>query len=125
MTRRSRCWSGHDRAAVKRRHLIVIGNVGAPTGAVRFPGGDPNDGLLELAMVSPRWARKWLPLTWRRLPWPGESSDLLERCRFRMLELRQPEPHERDGDGDGDGAGRTRRSAVTVEPAALLLRVPR
>lgn len=108
----------------RRARSVVVGNVGAlQAGVVLFPDADPGDGVLELAVLSPRSLRQWVRVVRHLLRRSREDGDWLERHRFRELELgtTRPQPHELDG----DDAGSARSLVVTVDPGALLVRVPR
>jgi diacylglycerol kinase family enzyme len=107
-----------------RARSVVIGNVGAlQAGVTLFPDADPSDGLLEVALLSPRSPREWGRLGVRLMR--GSRGDVahLQRHRFRELELeaQQEQAHELDG----DVVGRVRSLSVAVDPGALTVRVPR
>jgi YegS/Rv2252/BmrU family lipid kinase len=106
----------------RRASSVLIGNVGALQGGVRLlPGAEPDDGVLDLLVLTARGLAGWALL----------ATDLLLRRRrtrhvariaFRDLHvvLDRPQLWELDG----EVIGRTRQLRVTVRPGALLVRVP-
>jgi diacylglycerol kinase family enzyme len=111
-------WQHRDARAV------IVGNVGTlQAGVALFPEADPTDGMLELVVLSPRGLWQWMRIGARLLRRSTGHDPRLTRHRFRHLVLRteQPAPVELDG----DRVGASTSLAITVEPAVLLLRVPR
>ncbi len=106
----------------RRASSVLIGNVGALQGGVTLlPGAEPDDGVLDLLVLTARGLAGWALL----------ATDLLLRRRrtrhvariaFRDLHvvLDRPQLWELDG----EVMGRTRQLRVTVRPGALLVRVP-
>ncbi len=106
----------------RRASSVLIGNVGALQGGLTLlPGAEPDDGLLDLLVLTARGLAGWAAL----------AADVLLRRRrtrhvariaFRDLhvELDRPQLWELDG----EVIGRTRELRVTVRPGALLIRVP-
>jgi YegS/Rv2252/BmrU family lipid kinase len=106
----------------RRASSVLIGNVGALQGGVTLlPGAEPDDGVLDLLVLTARGLAGWALL----------ATDLLLRRRrtrhvariaFRDLHvvLDRPQLWELDG----EVIGRTRQLRVTVRPGALLVRVP-
>jgi YegS/Rv2252/BmrU family lipid kinase len=101
---------------------VIVGNVGSLQGNVRLlPEAVPDDGVLDVAVLT---ARGWLG--WLRL-----GADVLLRrragrlarltCRELLIDLSRARPWE----ADGEVAGFTRQLRITVQPGDLLLRVPR
>jgi diacylglycerol kinase family enzyme len=84
----------------RRARMLLIGNVGRLQGGVRmFPMAQPDDGLLEVAVLMPPRRRSWLPLAWsllRRRPTPP----LMEVFRAVDIEVSSGRPHPRELDGD-------------------------
>jgi diacylglycerol kinase family enzyme len=106
----------------RRARTVLVGNVGRLQGGIPLlPDARPDDGWLDVAVLSPHSIRHWLALAWavlrrrRRVP-------RMETFRARTVEVfsRRPEPRELDGDLIAPG----RLLEVTVRPAALWLCVP-
>lgn len=109
---------GPQRCAVSG---IIVGNVGSLQGHVELlPGARPDDGLLDVVLLSARGAGGWLLLAADLLRgrYSGRRHNL--RCRELAVEL----DRERLWETDGEVAGRTRELRVTVQPGSLLVRVP-
>jgi YegS/Rv2252/BmrU family lipid kinase len=106
----------------RRASSVLIGNVGALQGGVTLlPGAEPDDGVLDLLVLTARGLAGWAAL----------AADVLLRRRrtrhvariaFRHLHvvLDRPQLWELDG----EVMGRTRQLRVSVRPGALLVRVP-
>jgi diacylglycerol kinase family enzyme len=106
----------------RRARSVLIANVGRLQGGVRLlVDAAPDDGLLDVAVLTPRTARHWAALGWgvirrnRRVP----SMQVLQGAR---VEVRSDRPQPRQLDGDLIDAGD--RLFAQVHPAALWLCVP-
>ncbi|SDY39292.1 Diacylglycerol kinase family enzyme [Micromonospora pattaloongensis] len=112
-----------DRRPVRRRaRTVLVANVGRLQGGVRLlPDAEPDDGYLDVAVLTPRTLRHWFSLGWavllrrRRVP-------RMEVFRGRHVEITSRRPQPCELDGDLIGRGRTLR--VDVRPQALWLCVP-
>ena len=108
-----------------RARSVMIGNVGALTGGVELiPHALPDDGLLNVVVVSPThlldWSRMVLALLTKR-------HRGYERLTFRSgasvrITVLDDEPVPRQL--DGDVVTRGRRLTATVVPGVLTVRVP-
>jgi diacylglycerol kinase (ATP) len=106
----------------RRASSVLIGNVGALQGGVALlPGAEPDDGVLDLLVLTARGLAGWAAL----------AADVLLRRRrtrhvariaFRDLHVMLDRPQL--WELDGEVIGRTRQLRVTVRPGALLVRVP-
>ena len=119
-------------AARVKAHTMLIGNCGTIQGGMRIlPDARPDDGVLDVLMVSAAGVGEWLgalkTIAWdnglKRLFAGGadaESTDFAEYLTVTELrvELAEPQPFEIDGDEVGDVRG----FSVTVQPGALSLR---
>lgn len=102
---------------------ILVGNVGVATGGlVVFPDAQPDDGELEIGVVTAdgpwEWAHVFVGLIRRK----ADRSPLVRTTRGRNLDVRlaRDVPYEVDG-GDRDP---TDRLEIHVEPLAVAIRVP-
>jgi diacylglycerol kinase (ATP) len=106
-----RCWASG----------VVIGNVGElPGGVSLLPDAVPDDGLLDVVVLMARGWLGWLQL----------ATDVLLRrksghlrhltCRELLVEVGRQWRWE----VDGEVAGSTRQLEITMQPGALLVRVP-
>jgi diacylglycerol kinase family enzyme len=108
-----------------RRHArtVLVANVGRLQGGVRLlVDAAPDDGLLDVAVLTPRHLGAWLALAWgvlRRRP----RVPSMETFRGTRVEIVSDRPLPRELDGDLIEPGT--RLSVEIMPAALWLCVPR
>ncbi len=113
-----------DGGPVLRRRVssVLIGNVGAlQGGVVLLPGAEPDDGVLDLLVLTARGLAGWAALATDVLLRRRRTSHLA-RIGFRELHVRLDRPQLWELDGEVIGC--TRELRVTVRPGALLVRVP-
>ncbi|MFI5844486.1 diacylglycerol/lipid kinase family protein [Catenuloplanes sp. NPDC051500] len=112
-----------DRPAFRRRaRSVIVGNVGRLQGGMRLlHDAKPDDGLLDIAILSPRTLWHWATL--------GGGLLLRRRRVARMeiltatrIDIRSDREHPRQLDGDLIESGK--HLLITVRPRALLLCVP-
>jgi diacylglycerol kinase family enzyme len=106
----------------RRVRTVLVGNVGKLQGGIPLlPGAEPDDGWLDVAVLSPHTLGHWLALAWGVL---GRRARVprLETFRAKRVEVfcRKPQPRELDGDVIAPG----RSLAVEVRPGALWVCVP-
>jgi diacylglycerol kinase (ATP) len=108
-----------DGRSIRRSaHSVIIANLGRVTGGVELVrGSDPDDGLLEVAILRARTFRHLAVVAWKALSGTLRSDEMLEIRRGReiLVETRRPQPVQIDG----NEAGVTTRLEVHVEPGAL------
>ncbi len=106
----------------RRARAVLVANVGKLQGGVELlPDAVPDDGIFDVAVLSPRHLRDWLVLVGgvlRRRPRPGP----METFRARRVRVSSDEPHPREVDGDVIESGT--ELLAEVRPAALTLCVP-
>jgi diacylglycerol kinase (ATP) len=106
-----------------RISCVLVGNVGKVLGGVEvFSGAQPDDGLLELGVVTAANPVEWARTLGRVALGKAEKSPFVEVTRGKkfLIELKRPVPYELDG-----GA----RPAVTkirikVHPGSISICVP-
>lgn len=119
-------------------HTIIIGNCGVlPGGFLLMPDAAPDDGILDIAALRPRgpfgWAKVWQKVAWengvlRKSAIGRKIIDLsadvrdVTYLRARELSMTVDEPQEFQLDGDEFGEALTVRT--TVDPGALLVKLP-
>lgn len=123
-----------------RVHTILIGNCGSlPGNILLLPDAEIDDGLFDIVTLRPEgvggWARVWVGIVWengvlRRSTFGRKLLDLRQRpvralryLRGRRIEGRLDRPEEFELDGDECGVITAFRAHV--DPAALLVRMPR
>jgi YegS/Rv2252/BmrU family lipid kinase len=106
----------------RRARTVLIANVGRLQGGIELlPGAQPDDGLFEVAILSPRHLRDWLALAvavLRRRP----RVPRMETFRATRVEVLSNKPQLREVDGDVIAPGQ--RLRVVLRPAALTVCVP-
>jgi len=101
---------------------VMVANVGRfPAGLDLLPGARPDDGLLEVALITPRRLRDWVALI-RSMAGRHPRGGRVETFSAAVVEVvaEPPQPREADGEPLGEGA----RMAVRVRPGALNVCVP-
>lgn len=123
-----------------RVHTILIGNCGAlPGNILLLPDAEIDDGLLDIVTLRPEgfagWARVWVGIVWENgvlrrstigrklLGLRSKPVRALRYLRGRRIEGRLDRPEEFELDGDECGVITGFRARV--DPAALLVRMPR
>ena len=112
-----------DKPPIARRpRTVIVGNVGRLQGGMRLlDDARPDDGLLDVAVLSPRTLRHWVALGWgvlrRKDRVPNMETFTATRVRIRSTRV---QPRQLDGDLIEPG----KELVVTVRPKALVLCVP-
>nr|WP_229688684.1 diacylglycerol kinase family protein [Micromonospora yangpuensis] len=112
-----------DRPPMRRRaRSVLIANVGRLQGGVRLLAeAEPDDGCLDVAVLTPRNLRHWVALGWAVLR-RRDRIPRLEVHRGRRIEVTSNREQPRELDGDLITPGRT--LLAEVRPGALWLCVP-
>jgi diacylglycerol kinase (ATP) len=107
----------------RRASGIIAGNVGALQGGVPLlPDAQPDDGQLDLVVLTARSVAGWLAVLLHVLLRRSGASSRVLRRSFAELRVDIDRPHL--WELDGEVMGRTRQLVITVEPGVLLVRVP-
>jgi diacylglycerol kinase family enzyme len=107
-------WSG-------RSAMVLIGNCGSVSGGLTvFPDAEPDDGRLDVAIVTATSLRAWMSILSRMVLSRPQRADFVRRLSARHIEVRldRPMPYELDGEIRPP----TRVLDVSVEPAAVSVR---
>jgi diacylglycerol kinase (ATP) len=105
----------------RRVRAVVVGNCGMLQGGIQLmPGAMPDDGWLDVVLISPRSVLGWLSVTGAVIARRDHST--LEHFRCRSIEVRAERPLHAQLDGDPAGTAQVMR--VDVDPLALVIRVP-
>ena len=103
---------------------LLLGNMGTLTGGLTaFPDARPDDGLLEVGVVTAHGPVQWAKVLARCMRGSPERSKLVCTTRGRRVDVKfeRPVPYELDG-----GARRgTRRLRADIEPGAIPVAAPR
>ncbi|GAB6900142.1 diacylglycerol/lipid kinase family protein [Kineosporia succinea] len=112
-----------DDGPVQQRKIraVVVGNVGMLQGGIQLmPGALPDDGWLDVVVVSPRGMTGWLPVLGAVLTRRNHAT--VEHFRCRTIEIHADKPMF--AQLDGDPAGKAQSLRARVAPLALIVRVP-
>ncbi|MFI7607484.1 diacylglycerol/lipid kinase family protein [Micromonospora sp. NPDC049366] len=112
-----------DRPPVRRRaRSVLIANVGRLQGGVRLlTEAEPDDGRLDVAVLTPRTLRHWAALGWAVIRRRGRVPRMeVLRGRRVIVTASRTQPRELDGDLIEPG----RRLRAVIRPRAFWLCVP-
>ncbi|WP_433084131.1 diacylglycerol/lipid kinase family protein [Dactylosporangium sp. CA-052675] len=107
----------------RRATSVLVANVGRLQGGLPLlPDAEPDDGCLDVAVLTPRHVGDWVRLAGGVLLRRGPATHGLETFRARSVEIHaaRDEPRELDG----DVIAPARRLAARVRPGALVVCVP-
>jgi len=107
----------------RRAAAVIVGNVGALQGGVALlPGAQPDDGQLDVLVLTARGLPGWAALTADVLMRRSRTSRVVRgRVRELRVDLDRPQLWELDG----EVMGAARELFISVQPGALLVRVPK
>jgi YegS/Rv2252/BmrU family lipid kinase len=106
-----------------RASCVLVGNVGKILGGISaFAGAEPDDGLLELGVVTARNQLEWARTLGRVALGKAEHSPFVEVTRGRRMKIRfsRALPYELDGGARPAAA----KLVVKVRPASITVCVP-
>ncbi|MCZ7438884.1 diacylglycerol kinase family protein [Micromonospora sp. WMMC241] len=107
----------------RRARSVLVANVGRLQGGVRLlTDAEPDDGWLDVAVLTPRTVGHWLAMGWALVRRTG-SVPRMEVFRARTVEIASNRPQPRQLDGDLIEPGRS--LTATIRPESLWLCVPR
>jgi YegS/Rv2252/BmrU family lipid kinase len=102
---------------------VLFGNIGTITGGLRvFPDAKPDDGFLEVGVVTAQGRMDWLRVLSRIVTHDPENSPMVNITRGRKASIRfdGPLPYQLDG----GARTKTEKLRVRVEPGAVWICVP-
>jgi diacylglycerol kinase (ATP) len=106
-----------------RASCILLGNMGTITGGLTvFPHAHPDDGLLEIGVVTAQGPAQWARILSRLATGHADRSKMVHMTRGREVDVRldRATPYELDG---GDRPPK-RHLRATIEPGAITVCVP-
>jgi len=106
----------------RRAGGVIVGNVGRLQGGMSLlPDAKPDDGLLDVAVLTARGWTGWLALAAQLLLRRGATGRVTRlTCRELRIDLDRPQSWELDG----EVMGSTRQLVINVQAGQLLLRRP-
>lgn len=104
---------------------VVVGNCGTrKPGLTLFPDALIDDGILDTVVVCPSGVAQWVGAVWTLARGAdGADSDAIARSRGGRIRI-EVDPAQRV-ELDGDGFDEARTMEITIDPGALIVRVPR
>lgn len=114
-----------DDKPIRRRVLsVVLANVGSLQGGIELlPDAEPDDGLLDVLVITPERWRDWPGLLVKLLTRQRPTGPQLEHFTCRRVQVQAVRPARRQLDGDLIEPGRQLRA--TIRPGSLRLRLPK
>lgn len=107
----------------RRASGVIVGNVGALQGGLQLlPDAQPDDGLLDVVVLTARGWADWLAVAAHVLRRRSDATAQVIRRTCR--ELRVDSDRGQLWELDGEVMSRTRQLVITVRPGVLLVRVP-
>ncbi len=104
-----------------RARTILVGNCGKLTGGINLmPDAEPDDGTLDIVVISPRGIAAWASVIARVVTKSDRTTKTLDR--FRCQQATVHVDHEQQVELDGDIIGEARHLEVEVQPRALIVR---
>jgi len=113
-----------DRPPIRARvRTVLIGNMGRLQGGLDLlPDAEPDDGCLDVVVVSPRRALDWFVLIGRALVRRRRRDHRMQTYRAERIDVRLARSQPRQV--DGDLIAPALRLVAEVVPGALVIRVP-
>ena len=104
-----------------RARTVLIGNCGKLTGGINLmPDAEPDDGTLDVVVISPKGLTAWVAVAARVLTKSERTTQTLDRYRCQSVGIRVD--HEQKIELDGDIIGEATHVEVEVQPRALIVR---
>ena len=101
-----------------RSSMVLIGNFGTISGGVDvFPDAEPDDGLLDVAVLRTGTLREWARVAWHMIRGKSRDLDIAMRTQGRVITVTLAEPRIYELDGEVRDA--VTRLDIEVDAAAL------
>ena len=101
--------------------MVLVGNCGTVTGGLEvFPDAKPDDGMLDIAVLSAKRLRDWCSVFWRLLRGKPQRRQLVARFTGTSVRVAMSTPMPYELDGEDRPA--TTQLDFTIEPASLSVR---
>lgn len=103
---------------------VLVGNVGTATGGLTvFNDAEPDDGVLDVGVVTAEGAGQWLRVLGRAARQQVDRSPFVHTTRATKVTVRMSRP--RLYELDGGSRSKQKRLRFRVKPRAINVRVPR
>lgn len=84
-----------------RTSMVLVGNFGTISGGVEvFPDAEPDDGLLDIAVVQTRNLRDWARLAWHMVRGRTFDLDIAKRAQGKSFSIVHARPRAYELDGE-------------------------
>lgn len=104
-----------------RSSMVLIGNFGEISGGLEiFPDANPNDGYLDIAVMTANTLREWASVGGRLLTGKNQKFHLARRTKGRHIIVEHDVA--RTYELDGEDREPTKRLEIEVEPNALTIK---
>ena len=101
-----------------RSSMVLVGNFGTISGGVDvFPDAEPDDGLLDVAVLRTGTLREWARVAWHMIRGKSRDLDIAMRTQGRAITVTLAEPRIYELDGEVRDA--VTRLDIEVDAAAL------
>ncbi len=101
-----------------RTTMVLVGNFGKISGGLEvFPDAKPDDGLLDIAVMSASTLREWGSIVWRLLRRREQRFDLARRAQGRHIVVEHDEA--RAYELDGEDRDPVARLDFEIQPGAI------
>lgn len=101
-----------------RTSMVLVGNMGSMMNGIEVhPDAEPDDGLLDVAVLSARSMRDWASVLVRLVTGRPHRRDLVSRAQGRTVTIRTD--RAREYEIDGEVRDPTTEVRIVVEPASL------
>ena len=105
---------------VGRTTMVLVGNFGTVSGGIEvFPDARPDDGVLDIAVMSASTLRGWASIAWRLVRRRPPRADLARRTQGAHILVEHQ--HARPYELDGEDREPTRRLEFTVEHQTITI----
>jgi diacylglycerol kinase (ATP) len=109
----ARVWSG-------RTAMVLVGNCGTVTGGLDvFPDAEPDDGRLDVAVLSARTVRDWMSVLWRLVRHRSQRPELVARFTGTSIGVRTVRTMAYELDGEDRPPSQALQ--IGIEPGALIV----
>lgn len=102
---------------------VLVGNVGTVLGGLEvFSGSRPDDGMVEIGVVTAKSRMQWMRTIGRAVVGRPEQSPFVTTSRGSSMTVRFDRPVEREV--DGGVRGKATKLTIKVHPASITVCVP-
>ena len=103
-----------------RTTMVLVGNFGEISGGIEvFPQARPDDGQLDIAVMSASTLREWTSVAWRLARRKPQRIGLARRARGASIVVEHDDARPYELDGEDRAA--TKRLEFSVDPSAITI----